>query len=254
MKNLEQFYQTGQSTIYETPAGTLIKVFNTQKDFQNELCAYKFLTKKGILNTPRIISVGDGQLEIEFLEKIRESTTREIVESIVPLYSEKETNVFRDYDLTKEKLKHRLGYLGEEIEKRNVSPDILRRASEFVDGKYQETPSRVLVHGDLKPIHAIPTREGIKFIDFALFGKANPFYDIAFLHMAEQKDKEGTFRELINLSSPFSDLSKAEREALLQSNIFNRTLYNLGFALRHRPDKSLERVVKELNHIMEYPQ
>ncbi len=111
-----------------------------------------------------------------------------------------------------------------------------------------------MVHGDLKPIHAIITKEGLKFIDFALYGIANPWYDLAFLHMTEQEDKEKKFSELIDLSSGFSNLSNREKVEILQSNIFNRTLYNFGYALRHRPDKSLERIIKELTHIMEYKQ
>jgi len=252
MNKTKLFYKTEQSTIYETPNKTLIKKFNSSKDFSNELKAYNFLKKKGIIGLPLVISIGEKELELEKLEQETTPTTREIVESIAPIYLEENFPQFRKYDLSKKKLIDRIRYLADEIDGRGVSPNLLEKAEQFVNKIYCETTSSSLVHGDLKPIHAMKTKEGVKFIDFALFGEANPWYDLSFLHMAEQTDKERMFKELIKLSSAFTDLEIAERKSLLQSNIFNRTLYNFGFALRHRPDKSLERTIRELSHIMEF--
>lgn len=251
--NCKIVHQTEQSRIYETEKGTLIKKVNSQEDFNNEIKAYGHIKKNRLFGIPKIYSIWEDYFEMEFLKKEREPTTKEIVDSISPLYDENNLDrSFKEVNLSKEKLIERLEYLREEIRKRRVSQDVLKMAKKFVRDKYLETDSKSMVHGDLKPIHAIPTKKGMKFVDFALYDIANPWYDLAFLHMAEQEDKEKKFRELIDYSSNFSNLNDREKAELLQSNIFNRTLYNFGYALRHKPDKSLERTVKELNYIMDY--
>lgn len=253
MKKRNIFYQTEQSTLYETRENTLIKQFNSQIDFENELKAYRHIHENNLIQIPRLVSIGELELEIEFLQRARESTTSEIVEAISPLYVPPDmSGEFRIYDLSKDKLIERVGYLRDEVDRRNVSRNILEKARSFIDDEYQEACSTTFVHGDLKPIHAISTKDGLKFVDFALYGVASPWYDIAFLHMAEKRGKMALFAELVELSTIFSHLSEKERESLLRSAIFNRTLYNLGYALRHRPDKSLERNIRDLNHIIDF--
>jgi len=92
------------------------------------------------------------------------------------------------------------------------------------------------------------------FIDLALVSIANPWYDLAFLYM-EKKDKKGVLEELSDrsfefLGSDFS-VSKEDIRNFLHSAIFYRSLYDLGFAARHRTDKTLKRTIKDLSDILE---
>lgn len=251
MEGNELFQETEQSRVYKSPRGTLIKSFKSQKDYQNELRAYQFLGETHLLKIPRLYEIGKDFLEIECLNKVRESSIGETIEALSPLYTAPiQEGIFSELDLSKDKLLHRIGYLAEEVVRRNISPRILSYAERFVNERYLETVERTSVHGDLKPVHIIPTSEELKFIDFALFGVANPWYDLAFLFMAEPKDKQRVFDEISEKSGGFSKVDLKTRRNFLQSSIFNRLLYNFGYALRHRPDKSLDRVVGELNQII----
>ncbi len=82
---------------------------------------------------------------------------------------------------------------------------------------------------------------------------ASPWYDLAFLYM-EQKDKKGKIDEISRTSEEVLGMDFRLREEeirdYLRSGIFYRCLYNVGFACRHRTDKTLKRTLKELNEII----
>lgn len=71
----------------------------------------------------------------------------------------------------------------------------------------------------------------------------------------ERKDKRGVIEELSeksfhSLGSDFS-VSKEDIMDFLHSAIFYRSLYDMGFAARHRTDKTLKRTIKDLSNIIE---
>jgi len=83
---------------------------------------------------------------------------------------------------------------------------------------------------------------------------ANPWYDIAFVFMAH-KEKENLFGRIMKSAiKNFSDLpgsNKEKMEYYLKSSIFYRTTYDLTFAIKHRGEKTINRVFRELNGILE---
>ena len=105
-------------------------------------------------------------------------------------------------DLSKEKLFYRLNYLKDEIQNKQIDIKLIDRCEKFVEDKYREDINECIIHGDLKSPHIIPTLNGIKFIDFALARTTNPLYDLSFLCMEEQRDKDGIFKRLLMLHIP----------------------------------------------------
>ena len=93
------------------------------------------------------------------------------------------------------------------------------------------------------------------FIDLALVSVANPWYDLAFLYM-ERRNKERLLETISNKSFEFlgRDFSVSEEDIrnLLHSAIFYRSLYDVGFAARHRADKTLRRTIKDLSEIIKH--
>jgi hypothetical protein len=251
------FYKTEQSEIFLTENNTLCKVYFKREDKDNESFFYDFFIGNGLIKTPNIYSIGMDYVEIELLNEERKFDLINSINELSNLYNNTEgiKLAVKRIDLSKEKLYHRLGYLKEEIKKRDIPGQILEKAKKFVDEKYLSPKEECIIHGDLKSIHIINTKGGIKFIDFALSGIANPWYDLAFLIMEEQENKKNIFEDIANYSYPLlrkrfgSD--KEKNSNYLRSSIFYRTLYSLGFALRHRPQKSLDRIIKELNQIID---
>jgi len=252
----EPFYKTEQSEIFLTEKGTLCKHHFIEADKNNELFFYNFFNKKGLIKTPKIYHSGEDFIEMELIKKKKDFNLMETIKEISNLYKKTwDTKLSATkIDLSKEKLFYRLNYLNEEIKKREINPKILKDSNKFVNEKYIFPDKECIIHGDLKSIHVIPTETEIKFIDFALSGIANPWYDLSFLCMEEQEDKNKIFNNIKEMSHFYLGdelgLNKKEISNYLQSSMFYRTLYNLGFALRHRPKKSLDRIVNELNNIM----
>ena len=112
-----------------------------------------------------------------------------------------------------------------------------------------------IIHGDLKSPHIIKTKRGIFFIDLALVSVANPWYDLAFLYM-ERKNKEGVLDTICDKSFEFLgrdfSVNREDIRNFLQSAIFYRCLYDVGFAARHRTEKNLRRTIKNLSKIVEH--
>ncbi len=196
---------------------------------------------------------------MEFIKQIRDPLMEEIVENISSLYlktlNKTPFSYFPQIDLSKSKLFYRLGYLGKEFINAGVEEEgILLKAKKFVENEYDDSHYRCLVHGDLKSPHGIPSKKEFKFIDFGLTGIASPWYDLAFLYM-EKQDKGNTLSDLsilaYELISKQQGLGLNDTWMLLRSGIFYRCLYNLGFALRHRPKKTIKRTKRELNEIMD---
>lgn len=136
-----------------------------------------------------------------------------------------------------------------------MNRELFDESESFVNERYVSPEHYCLVHGDLKSPHTIKTERGVFFIDLALVSIANPWYDLAFLYM-EGKNKEEALEELCDKSSEFLgedfSVSKSDVRNLLQSSIFYRCLYNVGFAARHRRDRSLIRTLNELREIIEH--
>jgi hypothetical protein len=254
--NCSPFSKTEQSELFLTETGRICKHYFEIKDKSNELYFYNFFNKKDLLKTPEIYLSGSDFIEIEYLKNEGSPNLIKIIETMSSMYLKTWgiNSSMNEIDLSKEKLLHRIDYLGGEIKKRKVNPEILKKSKTFVEKGYAEFDKRCVIHGDLKSSHVFQTKEGIKFIDFALSGISNPWYDLSFICMEEQEDKKRVFNEVLNASyfyfGDFLKLKKEEISTYLQSAIFYRELYFLGFALRHRPQKSLDRTIKELNEVL----
>jgi thiamine kinase-like enzyme len=253
---LKPYYKTEQSTILLTNKGTLIKHYFNEKDMENEILFYNLLKFRDLIKAPSLYTRGQDFIEIEFLKKEREYNLTEILNEISKLYigTKDNNNLFPKVDLSKEKLFHRLNYLRDEIQNKQVDIKLIDKCEKFVKERYHEDTNECIIHGDLKLPHIIPTSDGIKFIDFALARTTNPLYDLSFLCMEEQKDKNGTFEKIVNaahsnLSSTYK-YNKGDIFNSLKSAMFYRTLYLFGFALRHRSQKSIDRIIKELEDII----
>ncbi|MBI5798116.1 aminoglycoside phosphotransferase family protein [Candidatus Woesearchaeota archaeon] len=254
--------QTEQSKTFAVERDNLrivCKKFPSPLERAREELAYRYLAKQEVIKIPSLFMFGDDFLEFQFIEKIREPTDVESIAEISKLYLKTLDDVpsflLPRIDLSKEKIFHRLSYLNEEFAKSNIEEeDILERALQFMRGEYNLSSPLCVVHGDLKSLHCIPSSEGLYFIDFGLTAIANPWYDIAFLYM-EKRNKTGILEQLAkatyeNLGNPLN-INEEQSARFLRSGIFYRSLYNLGFALRHRPQKTIERTKRELNEIME---
>ena len=235
------------------------KKFPSPLERSKEEFAHRYLLGNNLLSVPFLTEVGEDFLEMEFIEKIRRPLMEEIVKNICPLYSKTLDKIpFSDFpqiDLSKNKLFHRVDYLEKEFIHAGVEEGgILSRAKKFIEKEYDDSDCRCLVHGDLKSPHGIHSKNGFKFIDFGLTGIASPWYDLAFLYM-EKQDKGNTFKDLSTLAYELigkqQGLDLKGVQNLLRSGIFYRCLYNLGFALRHRPEKTIKRTKRELDEIME---
>ncbi|MBS3073495.1 phosphotransferase, partial [Candidatus Pacearchaeota archaeon] len=200
--NCTPFYQTEQSEIFITEKGTVCKYYFNIKDKTNEIYFNHFFNKECLLKTPEIYLIGDNFIEMEFLKKEEPFNIEKTIEEISKLYKKTWNKILsiKPIDLSKEKLSYRLNYLKEEIKKRNIDPKILCESKKFINKQYIFSDKNCVIHGDLKSAHIIFTNSGIKFIDLALAGISNPWYDLSFLCMEEQKDKKKIFKETRDLS------------------------------------------------------
>lgn len=254
--DLVEICKTEQSEILLTGKGILCKHYFNNKDKGNESFFYNFFRERDLIKIPEIYLRGEDFIEIEFLKREDNFNLIKTINEISNLYKKtlKIHLPIQKLDLSREKLLYRLNYLKDEIKKREVNPEILKELKKFVDKKYSYPEETCIVHGDLKSPHVFQTEEGIKFIDFALSGIANPWYDLSFLYMEEQENKKKVFSEVTNflhdnLRKEFN-FNKKEISDYFQSAIFYRTLYLFGFALRHRQQNSLDRIINELNEII----
>ena len=256
------FYQTEQSQTFQVQRDNLqivCKKFPIPLERAREELAYRYLVKQDVIKMPKLFLFGEDFLEFQFIEKIREPKDVEIITEISRLYvktlGDTPSFLLPRPDLTKGKIFNRLSYIKDELVKSNIEEeDIVKKAEQFTQREYNPSPHLCVVHGDLKSPHCIPSSKGLYFIDFGLTVIANPWYDIAFLYL-EKKNKVGLLEQLAkiayeNLGSSLN-ISEEQSAQYLKSGVFYRSLYYLGFALRHRPQKSIERAKRELNEIME---
>ena len=238
----------------------VVKRYPAEFDRLREELAYSYFKFFDLLNVPKLISNGEDFVEMELLESIEPPSLQEIIRGISGMYikslnDSKPKGYFPRINLTKDKLYRRLEYLPAELERRGIADNSLfEKSRSFVDETYVVPEHYCLVHGDLKSPHIIKSRDGLFFIDLALVSVANPWYDLAFLYM-EKKDKKGVLQQLSNKSFEFLgkdfSINKKDIKIILKSAIFYRSLYDVGFAARHRTDKTLKRTIKDLSDILD---
>ena len=239
----------------------VVKRYPAEFDKLKEELAHSYINFFDLLNVPKLISNGEDFVEMELLESIEAPSLEETIRGISGMYikslnDSKPKGYFPRIDLTKDKLYRRLEYLPLEIEKRGIiDKDLFEKSERFVNERYITPEHYCLVHGDLKSPHIIKTISGVFFIDLALVSVANPWYDLAFLYM-EKRDKEVSLDTISNKAFDFlgRDFSVSEGDIrdLLHSAIFYRSLYDMGFAARHRTDKTLRRTIKDLSEIIKH--
>ena len=260
INKLKEHSRTEQSEIFLNSKNHICKHYFNRYDKENESTFYHIFGNGNSVQIPTLFMEGDDFIETELFEKQESLDLAKAINEISFFY--KKTNglnlPFSKLDLSKDKLLYRINYLKDEANKRGVNLDLLDRAMHFVLHNYSYCPQECVVHGDLKSPHIFSYPDKTKFIDFALAGISNPWYDLSFLCMEEQNNKKAIFDLVVdssfsNLKSDF-DLDRQKTNNYLLSSMFYRTLYLFGFALRHRTQKSLDRVIKELNEIMEFKQ
>jgi len=234
------------------------KRFPSSIERAREEITYRYLVEEDVINIPRLFMFGEDFLEFEFIEKVRDPEDIEIINEISRLYLKTLDNapsfLLSRPDLTRERIFYRLSYLKEEFTKSGNSEEgILEKAKRFVQRNYDLSQHLCVVHGDLKSPHCIPSSQGLFFIDFGITVIANPWYDLAYLYL-EKKDKTGLLERFTRMAyETLGDTLNVNEEQIwqyLRSGIFYRSLYYLGFALRHRPKKSIERAKMELTKII----
>ncbi len=262
INNCNLISKTEQSEVFlvnKTKRNSICKRFYSKIDKCKEELAYHFIKEKGFIHIPKITFCGEDFIEMEKIKKLKEPLLRESIKNIKEMYFKTfednyAENIFPTLDLSKEKLFHRLSYLPRELEKVEINETInINDLEKFIDKNYNPSSHRCLIHGDLKSVHIIPSfKDKIYFIDLGLMSIGSPWYDLAFLYM--ESSKNSRFSELLkNSYSELRNIFKINREETkiyLRSAIFYRCLYNLLFALRHRPKKSQLRTIKELEKII----
>lgn len=260
--NCNSLQKTEQSWAFTaTRDGTkrVVKTYPTKFDQCREELSYAYINSRNLLNILKLNMVEEDFIEMDFLESIGSPSNLESIQGIANMYQATKNNshpkgYFPKIDLSKDKLFKRLEYIPKELEKRGFSDsDLIKKSEHFVNNFYDPSPHQCLVHGDLKSVHIIKTTKGISFIDLALVSIANPWYDLAFLYM-EKNPKEGFLNILENdtftvLGNDFN-INRKEVNHYLMSAIFYRSLYDVGFAARHRNDKPLIRIIKNLKDLL----
>lgn len=234
------------------------KHYHTPLERAREEVAWRFINSQRLLEIPELLGVGSDYLELEFVERCGECTIEEIIRGVSQLYTAcstcKPDIFFPTIDLSQAKMLHRLSYVAVEMEKRGVrDPELLKTVEQFVKCDYTPSPHRTLVHGDLKSPHVIPTHNGIKFIDLELVSVASPWYDLAFLVLTHHEKVQAIDRVAnaadATLGGHFQ-LELKEIRHFLKSATAYRAFYNLGFALRHRTERTIKRTISELRDVL----
>lgn len=253
--------QTEQSQTFKVERDnlrTVCKRFPSPLERKREEIAYGYLVEQDAIKVPGLLLLGEDFLEFQFIEKTREPEDTEIITELSKLYiktlDDAPSFLLSRSNLTKEKIFNRISYIKDEFIKSSILEEgILEKAKQFTQKEYDYCPHICVVHGDLKSLHCIPSSKNIYFIDFGLTSIANPWHDIAFLYL-EKRDKAGLLERLAKTAHESLkgslNISEEQSRQYLKSGVFNRSLYYLGFALRHRPKKSIERAKRELNEIM----
>ncbi|MEM4230871.1 MAG: phosphotransferase [Candidatus Pacearchaeota archaeon] len=259
---LEKTEQSWTFVFEENGERRVVKRYPSEFDRLREELAYSYINHFNLLRIPNLISSGEDFVAMDFLESIGCPSLEESIEGISKMYlttlnDSKPKGYFPRIDLTKDKLHKRLEYLPLEVEKRGIKDkDLFEKSERFVNERYVVPEHYCLIHGDLKSPHIIKTINGIFFIDLALVSVANPWYDLAFLYM-EKKNKGKVLLDTISnkafefLGRDFS-VNKEDIKDLLHSAIFYRSLYDVGFAARHRTDKTLRRTIRDLYDIIKH--
>jgi len=258
---LEKTEQSWTFLMKEDGERRVVKKYPSEFDRLKEELAYNYINHFNLLRVPELTASGEDFVVMNFLESTESPSLEESIEEISKMYittldNSKPKGYFPRIDLTKDKLHRRLEYLPLEVEKRGIKDkDLFEKSEIFVSERYIVPEHYCLVHGDLKSLHIIKTSNGIFFIDLALVSVANPWYDLAFLYI-ERKDKTSFLEELSAKSFEFLgrdfSVSKEDIRNFLHSAIFYRSLYDVGFAARHRKDKTLNRTIKDLSEIIKH--
>lgn len=258
---LEKTEQSGTFTTDASGEMRVVKRYPSEFDRLKEELAYSYINHFNLLRVPKLVFSGEDFVVMDFLESMESPSLEESIEGISKMYvatldDSRPKGYFPRVDLTKDKLHRRLEYLPLEVEKRGIKDrDLFEKSERFVNERYIVPEHSCLVHGDLKSPHIIKTLEGVFFIDLALVSLANPWYDLAFLYM-EKRDKEGLLGAISNKAFEFlgRDFSVSEGDIrdFLHSAIFYRSLYDMGFAARHRKDKTLRRTIRDLLDTIEH--
>lgn len=260
LSSLEKTEQSWTFLVEEDEERRVLKKYPSEFDKLREELAYSYINHFDLLRVPELTFSGKDFVVMDFLESIGPSSLEESIEEISQMYvttlnDPKPKEYFPEIDLTKDKLHRRLEYLPLEVERRGIKDkNLFKKSKKFVNDKYISPENSCLVHGDLKSPHIIKTSNGLFFIDLALISVANPWYDLAFLYM-ERRD-----RRLLDIISDKSfeclgkDFSVGRKEIknFLHSAIFYRSLYDIGFAARHRSEKTLKRTINDLTEIMKH--
>ncbi|MEK6829658.1 MAG: phosphotransferase [Nanoarchaeota archaeon] len=253
--------KTNQSQTFLTEVNgekRVCKKYGNMSDRCKEELAYTYLKEKSLLNTPTLIDIGIDFIEMQFILEDEKAELSEIISGIKKLYTNTlnypDLNKYFPFlDTSKSKIVQRLEYLPTEMDKRKGRmDDLFKKCNNFLKNQYISPSQSCLVHGDLKSPHIIKSTDGIYYIDLSLASIANPWYDLAFLYM-EKRDKDGLLLEMIKISQDIfgKEMNVSNKEAIsyMKSSIFYRSLYDVIFALRHRPDKTLARTIKDLDEI-----
>jgi len=258
---LEKTEQSWTFLVEEDGKRRVVKNYPSEFDRLREELAYSYIKQFNLLRVPEFVSSGEDFVVMDFLESTESPSLEESIEEISKMYvttlnNSKPKGYFSRIDLTKDKLHRRLEYLPLEVEKRGIKDnDLFEKSEIFVSERYVVPEHYCLVHGDLKSPHIIKTNNGIFFIDLALVSVANPWYDLSFLYM-ERRDKRNLLDTISNQAFEFlgRDFAVSEEDirCLLHSAIFYRSLYDVGFAARHRTDKTLRRTIKDLYEIIKH--
>lgn len=253
-------FQTQQSWAFLVDNKPIVcKRYPRKLDRCREEMAYYYIRDRELLRIPELYSVGEDFMEIQFIEKDRETDVHGTIEDIAKMYlatmsDSDPRGYFPKLDLSKDKLRKRIQRIPTELERRGISEgELIGKCERFVESDYQPSSNQCLIHGDLKSPHIIESKNGRYFIDLALLSVASPWYDLAVLFM-EHRDR---IHFLSNLSQMAYEifgrtlgLSLEETRKKLLSGIVYRSVYDIGFAARHRSDKSLARTINDLKVIL----
>lgn len=259
LENVEKISSTAQSEIFfNISRNSAVKKFIGKSEVIREIENYRIIGKLNAINLPEIYSYGSDYIEMELLNRSEQLSDGEIIDSMTNLYL-KTTSPFVfpenmiSRDLSKQKVSDRLSYLPKELAKRGLDPNKLQaKCTKFCDYLYRGIDSRCLVHGDLKRVHVFKNEKGVIFLDLGQVCLANPFYDVAFMIMERfsQLDKINEFAKILNENLSMGNVEFAKQN--LKSMLFYRALYDVIYACRHKPDKTLQRTVNDLESLLIY--
>ena len=238
----------------------VVKRFRLSSQWEREVRAYKYVHITKSLPVPRLLRVLHKRIELQFLRGVGDIALKSVVDHardfhLASLRGQMTPETFLVHDLSREKVLHRIGYIAKEASDRGiVDRDLINSLKRFALRDYDPSGVRTLVHGDIKTPHLFQTDAGLRFIDLGEVAWASPWYDQVFL-LLEREPICGSIGELADVAADaygtLLGLTQEEVGVYLKSALVYRALYNFGYALRHRPAKTIRRTWKELWHSVE---